>query len=228
MAAVTSGPGAARRQDILRAAAALFAANGYEATRVADIALKAGVAKGLVFWYFESKDGLLDQLAATVEEGLLALIRTAVQGVEAPLERLYVATLVTVHYIDEHYHLYGALNVASRGRASSPFRTAIDVHLAYTTQAAERWQRTGVARVDDTPEQLAVALAAIVNELVRLRRQGVLRRTVAETAAMAARFAVHGVAAQQAEADAAIAAHSRLVRRASAARRRAPDPLRLI
>ncbi|HET6212071.1 MAG TPA: TetR/AcrR family transcriptional regulator [Micromonosporaceae bacterium] len=224
MARSTDGV-AERRQEILRAAAALFAAHGYEATRVADIAEKAGVAKGLVFWYFESKEGLLDQLAATVEEGLLALIRAAMHGVDAALERLYVATLVAVHYIDEHYHLYGAINVASRGLSDSPFRAAIGVHLAYTTEAALRWQRTGVARLDDPPEQIAVALAAIVNELVRLRRLGVLRKTTAETAAMAARFAVHGVAAKTADADAAIAEHARLVRRAAAARRRAPQQL---
>lgn len=212
---------AQRRRDILRAAAALFETQGYDATRVADIARKAGVAKGLVFWYFESKEGLLHQLAAAVEEALLALIRRAVEGVESPLERLYVATLVAAHYVDDNYHLYGAINVASRGRPDSPFREAMGVHLAYSAEAMGRYQRAGVARDSDPPEQLAMALAAIVNELVRLRYHGVLNRSAGEMAAIAARFAVHGVAAKTADAEAAIAAHGRLVRRAAAARRRA-------
>jgi len=228
MVAEASGLTAQRRRDILRAAASLFETEGYEATRVADIAAKAGVAKGLVFWYFESKDGLLHQLAGTVEDGLLALIRAAVDGVDGDLQRLYVATLVAVHYIDEHYHLYGAISLASRGRPDSPYRAAMDTHLAYATDAMRRYQQTGTARPSDSPEQLAVALAAIVNELVRLRRYGVLHQPVAAVAAMAARFAVHGVAATTEEAEKAIAEHPRLVRRVSAARRRARDPLRAI
>lgn len=211
---------ALRRRDILRAAATLFETQGYEQTRVADIAAKAGVAKGLVFWYFESKEGLLHQLAASVEEALLALIRRAVEGFEHPLERLYVATLVAVHYIDDNYHLYGAINIASRGRSDSPFRAAIAMHLAYSAEAMGRYQHAGVARDSDSPAQLAVALAAIVNELVRLRHHGVLDKPAAEVAAIAARFAVHGVAAKTAEAEAAIAAHRRLARRAAAVRRR--------
>lgn len=221
----STASGADRRRDILSAAAALFAAEGYEATRVADIAGAAGVAKGLVFWYFESKEGLLHRLAATVEDGLLELIQTAVDGLDPPLERLYVATLVAAHYVDEHYHLYGAINVASRGRADSPFRAALSVHTAYAGDAMRQFQRMGAARRDDSPEDLAFALAAIVNEMVRLRRLGVLDRTAAETAAMAARFAVYGVAARTREAEAAIRAHGRLVRRASSARRKTPSPL---
>jgi AcrR family transcriptional regulator len=216
---------AQRRRDILRAAAALFEEKGYEATRVTDIAARAGVAKGLVFWYFGSKEGLLHELAATVEEALLALIQAAVQGLAAPLERLYAATLVAVHYIDDHYHLYGAIGAASRNRAVSPFQAAMRTHLAYSTEAMRRYQEEGVARRSDSPEQLAYALAAVVNELVRLRRQGILARTTAQTAAMAARFAVHGVAADTAQAQAAIAAHPRLARRVAAARRRTPSPL---
>jgi TetR/AcrR family fatty acid metabolism transcriptional regulator len=49
----------ARIAQILRAAAAVFAARGYEATRVHDIAAEAGVAYGLVYHYFGSKDRLL-------------------------------------------------------------------------------------------------------------------------------------------------------------------------
>jgi AcrR family transcriptional regulator len=226
MAGGTSIPNTRRRRDILRAAAALFETDGYEETRVADIAHKAGVAKGLVFWYFESKEGLLSHLAATVEEGLLALIRVAVDGLPIPLERLYVATLVTVRYIDEHYHLYGAINSASRGRVDSAYRAAMAVHLSYVSQAMGRYQQLGAARASDSPEQLAVALAAIVNELVRLRRQGVLRQPVSEVAAIAARFAVHGVATTTAQAEAAVAQHARLARKGGAARRRTRDPLR--
>lgn len=59
-----------KRAAITLAAIELFAANGFENTTVDDIALKAGVAKGTVYYHFESKDRLLLEL---VEEGFQVL-----------------------------------------------------------------------------------------------------------------------------------------------------------
>lgn len=47
------------REKILNAALELFAGNGYEATSVEKIAKKAGVSKGLIYNYFESKKTIL-------------------------------------------------------------------------------------------------------------------------------------------------------------------------
>jgi AcrR family transcriptional regulator len=49
-----------KRTLILQAAVRVFAAQGYEATRVGDIAKEAGVAYGLVYHYFSSKDAVLE------------------------------------------------------------------------------------------------------------------------------------------------------------------------
>ena len=43
--------GEERKQQLLDAAARLFAERGYGATRIADICREAGVAKGLFYWY---------------------------------------------------------------------------------------------------------------------------------------------------------------------------------
>jgi len=49
-----------RRRQILDAAVRAFAKKGYHACRVSDIAEEAGVAYGLVYHYFESKDAVLE------------------------------------------------------------------------------------------------------------------------------------------------------------------------
>jgi len=49
-----------RRKQILKAAVEAFAEKGFHATRVSDVARKAGVAYGLVYHYFSSKDDLLE------------------------------------------------------------------------------------------------------------------------------------------------------------------------
>jgi AcrR family transcriptional regulator len=49
---------AERREQLLEAALAVFAEKGYHASRVSDIAARAGVSQGTVYWYFKSKGDL--------------------------------------------------------------------------------------------------------------------------------------------------------------------------
>src|SRR5271166_1566714 len=46
----------ARRQEVLEAAARLFKSKGYEATSVDDIAEEADIAKGTIYYHFETKE----------------------------------------------------------------------------------------------------------------------------------------------------------------------------
>ena len=51
------------RQELLKATALrLFSANGYQATSISTIAKEAGISKGLMYNYFESKEELLVSL----------------------------------------------------------------------------------------------------------------------------------------------------------------------
>lgn len=47
-----------RKQEILETAMKLFAQNGFEKTSISDIAREIGVAQGLCYRYFPSKDVL--------------------------------------------------------------------------------------------------------------------------------------------------------------------------
>jgi AcrR family transcriptional regulator len=69
-------PGDARER-ILAAAQTLFAASGFDATSTKAIGAKAHVPAGLVFYYFPSKDALLDTLIK--ERSALAFVREAVE-----------------------------------------------------------------------------------------------------------------------------------------------------
>jgi len=51
-----------RRDDIMRAARAVFSTRGYSDARMSDIAAQAGVAAGTVYLYFESKEALVEAL----------------------------------------------------------------------------------------------------------------------------------------------------------------------
>jgi AcrR family transcriptional regulator len=64
----------ARPREILRAALETFADKGFAATRLEDVAARAGVGKGTLYLYFSSKEELLK---AVVREGLLPNIARA-------------------------------------------------------------------------------------------------------------------------------------------------------
>jgi TetR/AcrR family transcriptional regulator, fatty acid metabolism regulator protein len=69
-----------KRRQILDAAVRVFARQGFHATRVSDIADEAGVAYGLVYHYFRSKDEVLNELFIERWSLLLVAIEEADRG----------------------------------------------------------------------------------------------------------------------------------------------------
>jgi AcrR family transcriptional regulator len=72
-----------KRRVILDAAVRVFARQGFHTCRVSDIADEAGVAYGLVYHYFQSKDQVLDTLFLERWDVLLDAIRET-DGLDIP------------------------------------------------------------------------------------------------------------------------------------------------
>jgi TetR/AcrR family fatty acid metabolism transcriptional regulator len=73
----SKAPPVDKRRQILDAAIRVFARQGFHSTRVSDIADEAGVAYGLVYHYFESKEKVLNELFSERWSLLLAAIDEA-------------------------------------------------------------------------------------------------------------------------------------------------------
>jgi AcrR family transcriptional regulator len=82
--------GGKRRQEILDAAAAIFAEKGYEATSIQDIAEAVDILKGSLYYYVNSKEDLLFEVIEEVHEAGLAnmKLQQAQDDATAPLDRL--------------------------------------------------------------------------------------------------------------------------------------------
>jgi AcrR family transcriptional regulator len=78
--------GTERRRAILDAASRLFADRPYDALPIDDIAAEAGVAKGLIYYYFGSKRGLFLAVIGTAARSLNALAEEF--GGHSPADRL--------------------------------------------------------------------------------------------------------------------------------------------
>ena len=77
-----------RRRQILDAAVLVFARQGFHTCRVADIADEAGVAYGLVYHYFRSKEEVLDTLFTERWDILLQVIRDTDAEDRPPRDKL--------------------------------------------------------------------------------------------------------------------------------------------
>ena len=90
-----------RRRQILDAAIRVFARQGFHACRVSDIAREAGVAYGLVYHYFNSKEQVLNELFAERWSLLLAAIEEIDARPIAPRDKL---DAVAGFIIDSYRH----------------------------------------------------------------------------------------------------------------------------
>ena len=66
-----------RREAILAAALEEFSARGFAATRLDDVARRAGVAKGTIYLYFRDKESLFQELVRTMLSPLVGAIEAA-------------------------------------------------------------------------------------------------------------------------------------------------------
>jgi TetR/AcrR family transcriptional regulator, fatty acid metabolism regulator protein len=140
----------------MEAAVRAFARKGYHACRVGEIAEEAGVAYGLVYHYFGSKEEVLEEIFRDTWTQMIARIReVADSGDSAPEQVRKVTALllrtwrrdpdlvrVLVHevtrspeqlkrQIDEIGHAYQALEqIVVNGQKTGEFRDDIDPKLA--------------------------------------------------------------------------------------------------
>ncbi len=102
---------AASTQRIVDAALELFAIQGYHTTSIENIAKKAGVAKGLIYNYFKSKDELLDAVIfhdTSEFEGILSHLEKEL----APVERIRALMEHTFEMIEtrpEYWKFYWSM-----------------------------------------------------------------------------------------------------------------------
>jgi len=77
-----------RINEILDAADQLFFSKGYHATTINDIAKKMGVAQGMLYYYFKSKEAVLEKLLDRHATALLAEIKNIIDRTNTPAEKI--------------------------------------------------------------------------------------------------------------------------------------------
>jgi len=158
-----------RRRQILDAAVRVFARQGFHTCRVSDIADEAGVAYGLVYHYFQSKEKVLDTLFLERWSILLeAIAEIDARDVPARAKLDAVASFI----VDSYRHdpeLMKVIIVEVTRAANSFGQTHLeDIARAYTGIAdiVRKAQADGSFRSDIAPEFAALAFYGAVEQVL--------------------------------------------------------------
>ena len=87
---------------MLEVAGKSFAARGFHAVSMDEIARQAGISKPMLYNYFGSKEGLYAAYVRQQGNELLAGMRRATEPDASPAERLWAGTLAFLDYVDQH------------------------------------------------------------------------------------------------------------------------------
>jgi AcrR family transcriptional regulator len=179
-----------KRRLILAAAVRVFARNGYHASRVGDIAEEAGVAHGLLYHYFRSKEELLETIFRETWRDILAAVRAVEESDETAGEQLAgIAKIllrswrrdpelvcVLVREVTRSSHLQqrieeidagfaGLTRIIARGQEQGELRTDVDPRIvSYVFYGALEEILTGwvLGRLGDDDEQIAKAEQTVI------------------------------------------------------------------
>jgi AcrR family transcriptional regulator len=159
-----------KRRQILDAAIRVFANQGFHACRVSDVADEAGVAYGLVYHYFQSKEEIMGTLFTERWQVMLDAIAEIDRMEDVPArDKLY---LVASFIVDSYRHEPDLMKVIivevtraanSFGRAHLPkIREAYDM----IGQIVGRAQRDGTFKPEISPDFAALMFYGAIEQLL--------------------------------------------------------------
>lgn len=156
-----------KRRLILRAAITVFARSGYHTSRVADVAKEAGVAYGLVYHYFGSKEDLLEAVFRRTWSRMLEAVQEIERSQLSAREQMAAVARIVLGAWETDPDL---VRVLVREVARSPQLGREVDEIAHAFQALERivagGQERGELRTDVEPRIAAWILYGALEEIL--------------------------------------------------------------
>ena len=188
-----------RREELLATAAEVFAAQGYRATTVRRIADEAGMLAGSLYYHFDSKESMIDEILSTFLDDLWARYDAVLAAGLGPRETIDALVTESFREIDRHHAAVAIyqkearqlqaqprfayladsqakfekawLGTLERGVADRVFRADLDARLTYRFLRDTVWVAASWYRPggQHSPEEIARQYLSMVLEGITLR-----------------------------------------------------------
>lgn len=141
-----------RRTDILQAAESVFAAKGFHAASIEQIARAAEFAAGTVYLYFKDKEALYVELFEQKITELAAIIRDEVEPIKDPVEALKTLVPTRMNYFGRNrafFQIYAREGMNRYERQHDRWQGVIQLYekyLTFLTKLIQSGQRRGLVR----------------------------------------------------------------------------------
>jgi TetR/AcrR family fatty acid metabolism transcriptional regulator len=162
-------PSPDKRRAILDAAIVVFARQGFHSARVSDVAAEAGVAYGLVYHYFDSKDQMLNELFSERWALLLDASQQMQRSDASPREKLAGVSSFIIESYRHEPELMKVIIVEVTRAANSFGRTHLpEIRRAYDliAEIVSDAQESGEFRDDVDPNFAAMLFYGAIEQLL--------------------------------------------------------------
>jgi AcrR family transcriptional regulator len=158
-----------KRQHIMGSALNMFLRKGYQETKIKDIAEEAGIGKGTIYEYFDSKEDLGVQLYEWINIIAETQMINELSVIDDPLERLrvYVLYIMDTHIRFSNFHnfVFGLWADVTRKRMemdeSDELDKALHESMSSLRSVLRYGMEKGVLRVVDIDETAILLFSAI-------------------------------------------------------------------
>lgn len=134
-------PSPERRRELLDTAAEVFAAQGYNATTVRRIADEAGILAGSLYYHFDSKESMIDEILSTflteLWEGYDAVLAAGL----GPRETIGALVTESFREIDRHRAAVAIYQKESKHLATQP-------RFAYLVDSQQKFEKAWLGTLE--------------------------------------------------------------------------------
>ena len=150
--------GEKRRRELLQIAYRMFLSQGYENTSVDQIIEAAGIAKGTYYYYFQSKEQMLEAVIGMMIEAEAEAARQVLAS-EMPVEQKIVGIIASARPNQDEQPIEDALNRPENALMHDKLqRQLLEAIVPLLSEAVEEGVRDGLFACDHIPERVRMLL----------------------------------------------------------------------
>jgi AcrR family transcriptional regulator len=136
---VTASP--ERRRELLGTAAEVFAEQGYNATTVRKIADQAGMLAGSLYYHFDSKESMVDEILTAFLDELWAGYDAVLAGGLGPRETIEALVTESFREIDRHHAAVAIYQKEAKHLSAQP-------RFGYLADSQKRFERVWLGTLE--------------------------------------------------------------------------------